>query len=125
MQNMAEKLASLGLISQKALKLAQAREELAAAERSTTIVDLRSLDGGKMTMDQFNALAEVILVENPSQIEGVLKQANHRFKNSHNPKCKHFIWWWYQIRDRLKILPAEKVEPFLNRALRRHNPTLE
>ncbi|MCX6713110.1 MAG: hypothetical protein NTY66_02805 [Candidatus Vogelbacteria bacterium] len=120
---MAEQLHGLGLISDRKLSLEKAREELAASQCSIPEPTVGDLDACR-TMDQWNALAKVILLDDPSHLAEIIKKAN-RWKNPNSPRCKHFIWGWYQICERIKDIPAEKLPIFLDRALRRHNPTFE
>jgi len=123
MQSMAGKLHKLGLISDKKLCLRNAQEELSSEQKSLPKPTAGDLDTCK-NMDQFNALAKVVLLDDLSHLSEIIKKAN-RWRNPNSQKCKHFIWCWYQIREKMKDVPEEKLPVFLDRALRRHNPTFE
>ena len=123
MQSLADQLHGLGLISDKTLCLKKAQEELSAEQRTIPAPTIGDLDACK-TMDQWNALAKVILLDDPNRLAEIVKKAN-RWKNPTSQRCKHFIWCWYQIRERIKDVPAEKLPIFLDRALRKHNPSFE
>lgn len=120
MQNMAEQLGKLGLIPQAAVDLAEMRSAEQPKFPEPKITDLSACKN----MVQFNQLAKVILINDPSLIL-LVWQAAHRFKNETSKKCRHFIWCWWNVREVWAEVPEDKMELFLDRALKPNCPNFK
>ena len=126
MKDLATQLRELGLISEKQHQLAQAEKELQGGKLHTTaksIDDIKECDelDRCVNISEFKHAAKKILLRDRSLIGQVIGKA-HRFKKQ--PGGDKLVWMFYQIRDGLKQLPAEKQEQFLNRALRKSGGTI-
>lgn len=73
------------------------------------------------TMAEFKHVAKELLLAGSVSAQTVLEKA-HRFK--HELGSQQFIWTFYEIRRLIDRCPADKLEMFLGRALRRNNPTV-
>lgn len=120
MQNMAEQLGRLGLISQTTVNLAQMRSTEQPELPKPQINDLDAC----RNMHQFNQLAKVVLINDPSLVLAVWKKA-HRFKNEASKNCKHFIWCWWHVYQVWTEVPEDKMGIFLDRALKPSCPNFE
>jgi len=128
---LSEQLRRVGLLSEQQFQEQQAEEMLVEEQNQQTKFAQLAQKGAKggfteldqtTSMHEFKLVAKQMLLENPSQIHVIIKKA-HRFKN--DDQGKKFIWFFYQVRNVLKKLSAEKREQFLNRAFRRSGLTLE
>ncbi len=128
-----EQLLKVGLLSEKKFQEQRLTEELEEGQRSQAqlaqLAELVQKKVGQMgceeldncaTMHDFKLLAKVILSRDPSKIRIVIQKA-HRFKD--DDQGKRFVWFFYQLRDGLRDLPAARREQFLNRAFRRQGST--
>jgi len=128
---LSEQLFRVGLLSKQQLCKQQAEEMLVEEQNQQTKFAQLAKKGEKggfteldqcTSMHEFKLVAKQLLSKDPSKIQVIIQKA-HRFKK--DDQGKKFIWFFYQVRDRLKKLPAEKREQFLNRAFRRSGSTLE
>lgn len=125
MGTLSEKLFNLGLIPEKQFREQQAQEVLEGERRQQAQISV--LKNGHRFCDEldtcsimheFKHVAKQILLGDPSQIRVIIQKA-HRFKGN-----KKFIWFFYQVRDGLSKLPAEKHERFLDKAFRKSGSTV-
>ncbi|MFH1129267.1 MAG: hypothetical protein V1686_00830 [Patescibacteria group bacterium] len=128
---LSEQLFRVGLLSKQQLCKQQAEEMLVEEQNQQTKFAQFAQKGAKggfteldqtTSMHEFKLVAKQLLLKNPSEIQVIIQKA-HRFKNA--DQGKKFVWFFYQVRDILKRLSAEKREQFLNRAFRRSGSTLE
>ena len=128
---LSEQLLRIGLLSEKRFQEQRAMEELEQEQGQQAKFAQLAQKGAKCgfteldqctSMHEFKLVAKQLLAQDPSKIQTIIQKA-HRFKK--DGQGKKFIWFFYQVRDILKKLPAEKREQFLNRAFRRSGSTLE
>ena len=76
------------------------------------------------SMRKFKEMAEKILLAGTANIYEVIQKA-HRFKDDSKPENKKFIWFFYELRDRLKKLPPDKHAELFRKAFRKSGATFE
>lgn len=128
---LSEPLLRVGLLSEKQFREQLVTEELEqeqGQQAKFAQFALKGTKGGFTELDQcanmseFKFAAKQFLLKDPSKIQIIIQKV-HRFKK--DDQGKKFVWFFYQVRNILKNLPAEKREQFLNRAFRRLGSTLE
>ena len=115
-----------GLLSERKFREQEA-EEISIAERREQLLVAEIVGNEKPlgcseldacpTMADFMALAKQVLIKDPSKIKIVIIKA-HRFKES--DQGAKFIWFFYQVRDKLRDLPVAYREKALNKMFRKH-----
>jgi hypothetical protein len=126
MGTIAEQLFKAGLVSERKFREQEAEETLTAERRSQLVVaeivgkekplGCSELDSCA-TMNDFKFMAKQILLKDPSKIRIIIQKV-HRFKEE--DQGMRFIWFFYQVRDRLRDLPAARREQALNKMFRKH-----
>ena len=121
-----EGLFKAGLLSERKF-LEQETEEILTAGRREQLQVAEIIGNEKplgcseldscATMSDFKFMAKQILLKDPSKIKIIIQKA-HRFKES--DRGGKFIWFFYQVRDRLRDLPAVRREQVLNKMFRKH-----
>ncbi len=123
----AEQLFKAGLVPEKSYRLRIAEEQLDALQAgkpsAKCAVTCRDLDSCS-SMTEFKQNAKEILEHDPSQIQNVIQKA-HRFKNENDPAAKKFIWFFFELRDRMQPLSHGERGALLRKAFRRHGSTFE
>ncbi len=127
--SLADQLFKSGVLTEAKYRQHQADEQIEAFQpvkkegKPQTFVTANDLDSCA-SMTEFKHGAKEILGRDPLQIDSVVQKA-HRFKNEEDPAAKKFIWFFYELRDRMrKIKPAER-EALLQKAFRRRGSTFE
>lgn len=127
--SLADKLFRAGVLAEAKYRQHQANEQIEAIQpvkkegKFSSFVSCNDLDSCA-SMTEFKHGAKEILERDLSQIDTVIQKA-HRFKNDSDPAAKKFIWFFYELRDRMrKLKPAER-EALLKKAFRRHGSTFE
>ena len=130
MLSIADQLLKAGLVSEEKYRKYQTEEQIEIIqpakkpEVDSSFVNCDDLDGCK-SMTEFKQGAKEILERDLSQIYVVIQKA-HRFKNDTDPAAKKFIWFFYELRDRMKeIKEAKQHEALLKKAFRRRGSTFE
>ncbi len=105
------------------------------AEQINAIQPVRKANKGRLfttcneldtctSMTEFKQGAKEILEADSSKIDTVINKA-HRFKNDSDPVAKKFIWFFYELRDRMKKVKPSEREVLLKKAFRRRGSTFE
>jgi len=121
------KIGSKGRLSDITVQLQISEKELdsinAIRPKTDNHFSVHHLDSCS-SMRKFKEMAEKILIEGAGAIDEVIQKA-HRFKDDAKPENKKFIWFFYELRDRLKKLPPAKHEELFRRAFRKNGATFE
>lgn len=126
---LADQLFKAGVLAEAKYRQHQANEQIQAIQpvkkegKLQTFVNCNDLDSCA-SMTEFKHGAKEILERDPSQIDSVIQKA-HRFKNDQDPVAKKFIWFFYELRDRMKKLKPAEREALLQKAFRRRGSTFE
>jgi len=126
---LAGQLFKAGLLPEAKYRQHQAEEQLQSTQpvrrdrKAPSFVSCSDLDSCD-TMAEFKQAAKEILEHDQSQISVVIQKA-HRFKNDKDPATKKFIWFFYELRDRMRGLNSVDRNTLLRLAFRRHGATFE
>ncbi len=126
--SIADQLFKAGVLSEATYRIHQADERLGSsqpmkANKGRSFTACNQLDTCTC-MTEFKQVAKEILEADSSQIDAVINKA-HRFKNDSDPVAKKFIWFFYELRDRMKKLKQNQREALLKKAFRRRGSTFE
>lgn len=126
--SLAEQLFKAGVLPEARFRQHQANAEIEAevtkkGGKPTSFSRCDDLDSCK-SMTEFKHGAKEILERDSSQIDAVIGKA-HRFKNDADPAAKRFIWFFYELRDRMKKLHLSDRELLIKRAFRRRGSTFK
>ena len=94
-----------------------------AKPKITDHFSIEDIDGC-FSMRKFKEMAERILLDDTADITDIVQKA-HRFKDDRKPENKKFIWFFYELRDRLKKLPPAKHGELFRKAFRKSGATFE
>lgn len=125
MKTLAEQLREKGLISEKTFRESEAQQALDSQKQGTSPLGSKTFDDldGCKSMREFKQIAKIILARDKTQIKPIIQKAHDKFKGQKGDK--KFFWFFYQIRDGLKNLPAEKHEDLLRKAFRKAGSTFK
>ncbi len=127
--SLADQLFRAGVLTEAKYRQHQALRQVEAIQpvkkegKPQTFVTANDLDSCA-SMTEFKHAAKEILERDPSQIDAVVQSA-HRFKNDQDPAAKKFIWFFYELRDRMRKLKPVEREALMKKAFRRRGSTFE